>query len=123
MFIDDNSSYGEGIMDNFGNIHIAHNHQYSGNESKILYQYSKDSGTPFSNPISLYSMSNNSNNMFGEYQSLLLLNDNLFHLSFIDIGDYFKAKELVFNPFTKNYLIFHYLITYMILLNSNNIYN
>lgn len=95
--LDSNASLAEGLIDNSGNIHVVYNKNV-GNKFSLLYVFSSDKGKSFSKPSVLYTAPMNIGMAFGEYQSLILASDGLFHSTFIDFGDNFKAKQLVFSP-------------------------
>ena len=64
-----------------------------------MYTWSDDYGASFKDPVALYSGTNTVNwGAIGEYQSLILANDNLFHLTFVDNSDSAHAKQIIFAP-------------------------
>ena len=92
------ASYGEGFLDENGTFHIIYSNLLDSTEFRLMYTYSKDSGATFKVPVTLYSGTNNVNWMAGEYQSLILAKDNLFHLTFVDNSDSAHAKQIIFTP-------------------------
>jgi len=103
--LSNNSSMAEGIMDNDGIVHITYN-QFIGDQFLLNYVYSTDGGVTFSNPLTLYSgqtyidiTSPSIELIAGESQSMILGNDSLIHLTFVDWSDFSKAKHLIFEPY------------------------
>lgn len=92
----DTGSYAQGYISDNKVVHIVYN-KNENNTFKIFYTHSADSGLTFEAPIPLYSR-DYSTSASGEYQSLLLGNDDLFYLTFCDWSDNSRAKTLVFDP-------------------------
>ena len=93
----ESAAYGEGFLDTAGIFHVVYNMKDS-SEFKLIYTYSDDGGAIFKDPITLYSGENNVNWSTGEYQSLILAKDDLFHLTFVDNSDSAHAKQILFAP-------------------------
>jgi len=102
----DNASMAEGYMDDNGHIHLTYN-QIIDNEFEVIYVYSNNGGATFSDPVVLFSgptyidfpLVGGFENVTGESQSMILGQDNMFHLTFVDWSDSLKAKHLIFEPF------------------------
>lgn len=94
--IADSSAYCEGVIDSTGNVHLIYN-QLKQSVFSLMYTYSTDRGQTFSAPYTLYSAPF-VKAAIGEYQSLILASDGLFHLTFVDWSDNSDAKQLVFAP-------------------------
>lgn len=98
------ASMAEGYVDDKGLVHITF-HQFIGDEFSVNYIYSTDGGITFSAPVILYTELLDLPLPFeilavaGESQSMILGNDGLFHLTFVDWSDLAKAKHLIFEPF------------------------
>jgi len=93
-------AYAQGVIDDLGGIHIIYN-QTAFSNFQMKYIYSRDKGLTFSQPITLYSKPY-TNFAQGEYQSLIIGDDNLFYITFCDWSDHSRAKMLVFDPGTLN---------------------
>ncbi|MEO0627118.1 MAG: T9SS type A sorting domain-containing protein [Bacteroidota bacterium] len=99
-----NASMGEGLMDEEGNIHITYNRFEAGIFS-VNYVHSTNDEDFFSDPIVLFTGDNFANfpldfvGYAGESQSMILGDDDLIHLTFVDWTDTIKAKHLIFEPF------------------------
>lgn len=89
-------AYAQGIMDASGTIHIVYNKKENSG-FVINYLVSTDKGRTFSEPVAIFSGAYTSSAL-GEYQSLELGQDGLFHLTFCDWTDDSKGKTLVFSP-------------------------
>ncbi|MCX6248836.1 MAG: hypothetical protein NTW10_14010, partial [Bacteroidetes bacterium] len=96
--ISDNASYGEGFLDAGGAFHVIYSNLLDSTEFRLMYTYSDDSGETFKDPVVLHSGTNTVNWLTGEYQSLILAKDNLFHLTFVDGSDSARAKQIIFAP-------------------------
>ena len=101
----DNASMAEGLMEENGVIHLTYN-QIIGTEFSLNYIYSTNGGTSFSTPIPLFHGEIFQNPLpqdllaiTGESQSMLMGQDNMLHMTFIDWSDGTKAKHLIFEPF------------------------
>jgi len=104
-FLVEDASMAEGYMDDDGNIHLTYN-QIIGDDYSLNYIYSTDGGASFSeaqvlfqdkifqNPLPNFLLA-----ITGESQSMILGEDNMFHVTFIDWSDETKAKHLIFEPF------------------------
>lgn len=90
-------AYGEGLIDAGGTIHVIYS-QYIGNSFKLMYRYSTDKGVHFSSPLSLSSGSKKTDISFGEYQSLIYDKDRFLRVTFVDGGDNFTTKQIIFRP-------------------------
>ena len=105
QLIGSNASLGEGTIDNTGKVHVVFNQDVGGN-FQLNYRYSTDFGVTFSPNINLLNLSYPSPTTEGEYQSLILGNDNLLHLTFIDWNDTCIAKHLMFAPLLTSFAEF-----------------
>ena len=94
--ISTNSAYCEGELDSAGNVHLIYNEEIPGG-SALYYRYSTDQGLSFTAPLSLLNWTVPSFTS-GEYQSLILGKDNLFHLTYVDWNDFGEARHLIFAP-------------------------
>ncbi len=102
----EDASMAEGYMDDEGFIHITFN-QIIDDEFELIYLYSTDGGVTFSEPLVLFSgptyvdfpIPPGGQSTTGESQSMILGNDNMFHVTFVDWTDFTKAKHLIFEPF------------------------
>ncbi len=93
--ISSSSAYCEGVIDNAGYVNLIYNEDNGA--PSLRYRYSMDEGESFEAPITLLTWTNVSLTE-GEYQSILLGNDGLFHVTYVDWNDQGKAKHLVFAP-------------------------
>ncbi|MES2766202.1 MAG: exo-alpha-sialidase [Bacteroidota bacterium] len=92
------AAYAEGVLDDKGIYHLIYN-QIDSSNFNLGYIFSEDKGQTFSKPIILYSIpKSNIKYSSGEYQSLILASDGMFHLTFVDYGDTLKAKQIIFPP-------------------------
>jgi hypothetical protein len=93
------ASHGEGILDANGIFHVIYCNLSDSTEFRLMYTWSDDYGATFKDPVALYSGTNTVNwYAIGEYQSLILAKDHLFHLTFVDNSDSAHAKQIVFSP-------------------------
>ena len=99
-----NGAYAEGMLTDDGLIHIVNN-DIVNSEFRIIYRASNDQGQSFTEPIVLYTATNEFEE-YGEYQSLLLGQDGQFYLTFCDWSDQSIAKSLVFTPLQSDDAIF-----------------
>ena len=96
LTISNSSAYCEGVIDNAGNVNLIYNeNDYS--TPRLCYRYSTDEGQTFGAPITLLSWTSVSLTA-GEYQSILLGNDGLFHVTYVDWNGGGAAKHLIFAP-------------------------
>lgn len=93
--ISSSSAYCEGVIDNAGYVNLIYNEDNG--TPRLRYRYSTDKGESFEAPITLLTWTNVSLTE-GEYQSILLGNDGLFHVTYVDWNDLGKAKHIVFAP-------------------------
>jgi hypothetical protein len=91
-------AYGEGILTSDSIVHLVYN-ELEKDTFRIKYVASGNQGITFTAPIVLYSAPFEGGE-FGEYQSLVLGNDQHFYLTFCDWADSSMAKTLVFEPLT-----------------------
>lgn len=96
LTISSNSAYCEGVIDNAGNVNLIYNENAYGTP-RLCYRYSTDEGQTFGAPITLLSWTSVSLTA-GEYQSILLGNDGLFHVTYVDWNQGGAAKHLIFAP-------------------------
>jgi hypothetical protein len=97
--LSNSASHGEGFLDASGIFHVIYCNTPDSNEFRLMYTWSDDYGASFKDPVILYSGTNTVNwYAIGEYQSLILANDNLFHLTFVDNSDSAHAKQIIFSP-------------------------
>ena len=96
--ISNNSANCEGVMDATGNVHLIYNEAIiPGTTSRLAYRFSTDKGLTFSAAAALLSWPGTAPTA-GEYQSLILGNDGLLHITYIDWNDQGAARHLAFAP-------------------------
>lgn len=93
--ISSSSAYCEGVIDNAGNVNLIYNEDVG--TPRLCYRYSIDEGQSFGVVITLLSWTSASLTA-GEYQSILLGNDGLFHVTYVDWNQGGAAKHLIFAP-------------------------
>ncbi len=91
-----NGAYAEGLITHDSIVHVTYN-ELENDTFRIKYIASGNEGLTFTPPIVLYTAPFE-NGEYGEYQSLVLGNDNQFYLTFCDWSDSSIAKTLVFQP-------------------------
>ena len=94
--ISTNSAYCEGEIDNAGIVHLVYNESLTGS-SLLRYRYSTNQGQTFTAPMTLLTWSAPSLTQ-GEYQSLIMGSDGLFHLTYVDWNSNGAARHLIFAP-------------------------
>ncbi len=97
QILETRGAYSEGLIDLHGDIHVIYS-QYIGNSFQLMYRYSTDKGVHFSSPLRLFSGSKKTDISFGEYQSLIKDKDGLLRVTFVDGGDDFTTKQIIFRP-------------------------
>jgi hypothetical protein len=95
--ISSNSANAEGVIDAAGNVHVIYN-EITAPTSRLAYKYSMDKGLTFSTAVTLLPWTNGSGGTAGEYQSLILAQDGLLHITYIDWDEQGAARHLVFAP-------------------------
>ncbi len=93
--ISNNSAYCEGVIDAAGTVHLVYNESLG--TPRLCYKYSGDEGQTFSSTLTLLPWTSVSLTA-GEYQSLLIGNDGLLHVTYVDWNEAGTAKHLVFAP-------------------------
>ncbi|HYV90371.1 MAG TPA: T9SS type A sorting domain-containing protein [Chitinophagales bacterium] len=89
------SAYCEGVIDDAGNVNLIYNEDVG--IPRLCYRYSTDDGQSFGSAMTLLSWTSVSLTA-GEYQSILLGNDGLFHVTYVDWNQGGAAKHLIFAP-------------------------
>jgi hypothetical protein len=95
--LSDSASFAQGFIDTQGIFHVIYN-KLELPDFKLMYTWSDDGGVTFRTPVALVSGTENLTPWTGEYQSLILARDHLFHLTFIDLSDFAKPKQIIFAP-------------------------
>ncbi len=95
--LSDSASYAQGFIDTYGIFHVIYN-KLELPEFKLMYTYSDDGGITFREPVALFSGTEDVTGWTGEYQSLILAQDHMFHLTFIDLSDSARTKQIIFAP-------------------------
>lgn len=95
--LSDSASYAQGFIDTQGVFHVIYN-KIEGPDFKLMYTWSDDGGVTFRAPVALFSGTADVDWWTGEYQSLILARDQMFHLTFIDLSDSAHPRQIIFAP-------------------------